>query len=207
MARSLAAQSLLAFSRNSTVLPKTRPNRDAPCTSPSAHSVCRAVRASSAEPNNGSRTPPTGCMSWHTFRCETGCADFPAPSMEQADALVSTGLLDAGLTTIHVDDCILRSQRPRPANALASTHPTRFPSGFKAARDYLRAGDISFGVYTAESTGTCDGWPGSRGYERSDVCRVGHRLFSSKLRGAETRRTTRRGTQRWVWPSRLRAAH
>jgi hypothetical protein len=42
-----------------------------------------------------SRTPPTGCMSWQTFRCETGCADFPAPYTEQADALVSTGLLDA----------------------------------------------------------------------------------------------------------------
>ena len=52
---------------------------------------------------------------------------------------MSTGLLDAGLTTIHVDGLHPRSQRPRLANALASTHPTRFPSGFKAARDYLRA--------------------------------------------------------------------
>jgi alpha-galactosidase len=48
---------------------------------------------------------------------------------------------------------------------LASAHPTRFPSGVKALGDYLHARDISFGVYTAESTGTCGGWTGSRGYE------------------------------------------
>ena len=45
----------------------------------------------------------------------------------------------------------------------------RFPSGFKALGDYLHARNISFGFYTAESTGTCGGYPASRGYEDIDA--------------------------------------
>ena len=45
----------------------------------------------------------------------------------------------------------------------------RFPSGFKALGDYLHARNISFGFYSAESTGTCGGYPASKGYEEIDA--------------------------------------
>ncbi len=88
--------------------------------------------------------------------------------MTSADALVSTGLAAAGYNEVHLDDCIISSQRDPTTNKLVAD-PDRFPSGFKALGDYIHARNLTFGFYTAISSSTCSGLPGSRGYEELDA--------------------------------------
>ena len=119
-----------------------------------------------AAPNKLARTPPMGWMSWQQFRCGTNCSAYPADCIserlykETADALKSTGLLAAGYNTVHLDDCIVAKQRDPSTNELVAD-PDRFPSGFKALGDYLHQEGVEFGFYTAMSTSTCGGYPGS----------------------------------------------
>ena len=134
-----------------------------------------ALFAVFAAPNKLSRTPPLGWMSWQAFRCDVDCADYPSECISetlyrgQADALVASGLAAAGYNTIHLDDCILdKAGRDNVTHELRAD-PVRFPSGFKALADYLHAKNLAFGFYTAESSTTCGGWPGSAGYEALDA--------------------------------------
>lgn len=126
--------------------------------------------------NTLSRTPPMGWMSLEIFRCETDCATFPDKCINealyrgQADALVSQGFLDAGYTGIHMDDCWERKQPPRdPLTGCLVGDPTRFPHGMKALGDYYHSKGAKYGLYTAESTTTCGGYPASAGYEALDA--------------------------------------
>jgi hypothetical protein len=119
------------------------------------------------------RTPPMGWMSWQAFRCGVDCEAYPDSCISeglyraQADALAASGLLAAGYNTIHLDDCIV--EKSRDASGRLVSDSARFPSGFRALGDYLHAKNISFGFYTAISTTTCGGYPGSRGYEAVDA--------------------------------------
>lgn len=116
-----------------------------------------------------------GWMSWQGFRCETNCAEYPENCIneqlyqKQADALVAGGFVEAGYSTIHLDDCIVDKMGRDPTTHELRADPERFPSGFKALGDYLHARNISFGFYSAESTGTCGGYPASKGYEEIDA--------------------------------------
>lgn len=128
-----------------------------------------------AAPNGLARTPPLGWMSWQSFRCDVDCAEYPDDCISeslyrgQADALVSSGLAAAGYNTIHLDDCILdKAGRDNVTHELRAD-AARFPSGFNALGDYLHARNISFGFYTAESSLTCGGFPGSAGFEELDA--------------------------------------
>ncbi len=127
-----------------------------------------------SRPNNLSRTPPMGFMSWMTFRCGTDCVANPTTCIsealyrEQADALVSGGFLAAGYDTIHLDDCIVAKQRNSTTQRLEAD-PIRFPSGFAALGSYLHDRGVKFGVYTAISSTTCGGYPGSKGFEQLDA--------------------------------------
>lgn len=128
----------------------------------------------SAAPNGLSRTPPAGWMSWQTFRCATNCTAAPNACISeqlyraQADALVSTGLAAAGFASVHLDDCIMAPARDPTTHELVAD-PTRFPSGFAALGEYIHSLNLTFAMYTAESTTTCAGLPGSRGYEALDA--------------------------------------
>lgn len=88
--------------------------------------------------------------------------------MQMGDALVSTGLAAVGFNSVHLDDCIMNTQRNPTTNELEAD-PIRFPSGFKALGDYLHNRNISFALYTASSTSTCGGYPASKGYETLDA--------------------------------------
>ena len=59
----------------------------------------------------------------------------------RADALVSGGFLAAGYKTISIDDCWEQTSPPRDAQGRLAPDPSRFPSGFKALADYVRALD------------------------------------------------------------------
>ncbi len=83
-----------------------------------------------------------------------------------ADAMVATDLRDAGSQYIVIDDCWQVSRDERGAIV---PDPQRFPSGMKALADYVHSKGLKFGLYSDAGARTCQGRPGSNGYEVEDA--------------------------------------
>jgi alpha-galactosidase len=107
-------------------------------------------------------TPPMGWNSWNKF----GCNVDENMIKQMADAMVATGMKDAGYTYINIDDCWHGDR-----DSLGFIHPDqkRFPSGMKALADYVHAKGLKLGIYSDAGSQTCGGRPGSRGYEFQDA--------------------------------------
>jgi alpha-galactosidase len=107
-------------------------------------------------------TPPMGWNSWNKFGCNVN-EDL---IRKIADAMVASGMKDAGYQYIVIDDC-WQVERDNNGNIVAD--PKHFPSGMKALADYVHAKGLKFGLYSDAGTKTCAGRPGSRGYEFQDA--------------------------------------
>jgi alpha-galactosidase len=107
-------------------------------------------------------TPPMGWNSWNKF----GCNVSESLIREAADALVSTGMRDAGYTYIVIDDCW---QVSRDAQGAIMADAQRFPAGIKAVADYVHSKGLKFGIYSDAGAKTCEGRPGSNGFEAEDA--------------------------------------
>lgn len=107
--------------------------------------------------------PPMGWNSWNRF----GCDIDENLIKSTADALVSTGLRDAGYTYVNIDDCWMASTRD--AQGRLQPHATRFPGGIKALADYVHARGLKLGIYESAGTATCQGLPGSLDHETVDA--------------------------------------
>jgi alpha-galactosidase len=83
-----------------------------------------------------------------------------------ADAMVSSGMKDAGYTYINIDDCWHGN---RDAQGFIQPDQMRFPSGIKALADYVHSKGLKLGIYSDGGARTCAGRPGSRGYEFPDA--------------------------------------
>src|SRR5690348_391332 len=107
-------------------------------------------------------TPPMGWNSWNKFGCDVS----EKLIRETADAMVRTGMRDAGYSYVNIDDC-WHGQR----DSLGFIHADakRFPSGIKALANYVHARGLKLGIYSDAGSKTCGGKPGSRGYERQDA--------------------------------------
>ena len=107
-------------------------------------------------------TPPMGWNSWNKFACDVS----EKMIRDVADAIVSSGMKDAGYEYIVIDDC-WHGQR----DSLGFIHPDplRFPSGIKALSDYVHSKGLKFGIYSDCGDKTCGGRPGSRGHEYQDA--------------------------------------
>ncbi|GAA3661611.1 alpha-galactosidase [Lentzea atacamensis] len=123
-----------------------------------------------AAPGSPAVTPPMGWNSWNSF----GCGITEAQVRQAADAMVSSGMRDAGYQYVVVDDCWFDPQRDSAGNLRA--HPTKFPSGMKALGDYIHARGLKFGIYQAPNEKTCaqgvgthPGSTGSKGHEVQDA--------------------------------------
>jgi alpha-galactosidase len=112
--------------------------------------------------NGLGRTPLLGFNSWNTFACSVN----ETLMMQTMDLFVSLGLRDAGYDTVSVDDCWAAS---RTADGQIVADPASFPSGMKALADYAHTRGLRFGLYSSNSPKTCDGRPGSFGYETIDA--------------------------------------
>jgi alpha-galactosidase len=112
--------------------------------------------------NGLAKTPPMGWNSWNKF----GCNVSEDLIKQMADAMVKTGMKDAGYQYIVIDDCWQVSRDP-DGNIVADAK--RFPSGMKALADYVHSLGLKFGLYSDAGTATCQGRPGSRGYEFQDA--------------------------------------
>lgn len=107
-------------------------------------------------------TPPMGWNSWNSFRCDVS----EQVIRETADAMVSSGMRDAGYEYIAIDDCW---QVSRGEHGRIQPDATKFPSGMKALADYIHSKGLKFGIYSDTGRHTCSGRPGSQGYEFQDA--------------------------------------
>ncbi len=103
-----------------------------------------------------------GWNSWNKFACNVS----EKLIKEMADAMVTSGMRDAGYIYLVIDDCW---QIDRDAQGNILPDPQRFPSGMKALADYIHSKGLKFGLYSDAGTLTCQKRPGSRGYEFQDA--------------------------------------
>ncbi|HZS47380.1 MAG TPA: alpha-galactosidase [Blastocatellia bacterium] len=120
------------------------------------------TRQTLALDNGVAKTPPMGWNSWNKF----GCNVSEDLIKEMADAMVTSGMKDAGYQYVVIDDC-WQISRDDQGNIIAD--PQRFPSGMKALADYVHSKGLKFGLYSDAGTLTCQKRPGSRGYEFQDA--------------------------------------
>ena len=99
--------------------------------------------------------PPMGWNSWNSF----GCGITEQIVRAQADALVSSGLRDAGYKYVIVDDCWAAPQRD--ASGRLQADPLRFPSGMAALGAYLHERGLLFGIYSGARDKTCTQYQGA----------------------------------------------
>ena len=107
-------------------------------------------------------TPPMGWNSWNKFACDVS----ERMLMEVADAMVESGMRDAGYTYIVVDDCW---HGERDSLGFIQASAGHFPHGIKAVTDYIHSKGLKFGIYSCAGNKTCAGKPASRGHEYQDA--------------------------------------
>ena len=108
-------------------------------------------------------TPPMGWNSWNTFTWNIS----EGLVKETADAMVASGLRDAGYEYVVIDDCW--SLRQRNEKGELAPDPEKFPHGMKALADYIHGKGLKFGMYSCCGTHTCAGYPGSFEHEFQDA--------------------------------------
>ncbi|GGH01581.1 hypothetical protein GCM10011586_16570 [Silvibacterium dinghuense] len=112
-------------------------------------------------PWNGlAKTPPMGWNSWNLFADKVDDATVRT----MADAMVSSGMRDAGYVYINIDDT-WEGVRDAQGN-IQSNH--KFPD-MKALADYVHSKGLKLGIYSSPGPRTCAGYPGSYGHEEQDA--------------------------------------
>ncbi|HEY4900115.1 MAG TPA: glycoside hydrolase family 27 protein [Terriglobales bacterium] len=111
-------------------------------------------------PNGLAKTPPMGWNSWNLF---AGRVDDKIVR-EMADALVSSGMRDAGYIYLNIDDTW---EGDRDANGVIQTN-NKFPD-MKALADYVHSKGLKFGIYSSPGPYTCAGYQGSYADEAQDA--------------------------------------
>lgn len=109
-----------------------------------------------------SQMPQMGWSSWNKFQ---GNIDEDIIK-SIADAMVSSGLKDAGYIYINIDDCW---HGKRDADGFIQADPKHFPHGIKALADYVHSRGLKLGIYSDAGSETCAGRPGSLGHEYQDA--------------------------------------
>jgi hypothetical protein len=109
-----------------------------------------AGRATSqAAPNNVVTSPPMGWASWNTFAAKINYNVIKA----QADAMVSSGLKDAGYQYVNIDEGWWQGTRDAAGNITVDT--AEWPGGMKAIADYIHGKGLKAGIYTDAGRDGC----------------------------------------------------
>ncbi len=95
-------------------------------------------------------SPSMGWNSWNALRCR-GLDESTV--VEMADALVSSGMREAGYEYLVIDDCWQAPRRRLDGRLVA--HPQRFPSGIEAIAQEVRRRGLKLGLYLAPGRRTC----------------------------------------------------
>ncbi len=123
--------------------------------------VC-IVAFNAPAPSQRAQTPPMGWNSWNHFRCNVSDSMIRG----EADAMVASGMREAGYRYIVIDDCW---QTSRDAHGAIDADSAQFPNGIKALADYVHSRGLEFGIYTDGGAQTCKGRPGTLGHEQQDA--------------------------------------
>ena len=105
-------------------------------------------------------TPPMGWNSWNHFHRTIDDKTVRA----QADAMVSTGMRDAGYIYVNIDDT-WEGERDAEGNIQTNS---KFPD-MKALSDYVHSKGLKLGIYSSPGAKTCAGYEGSLGHEEQDA--------------------------------------
>lgn len=121
-----------------------------------------SLRYNSSAQKQLAPTPPLGFMTWNYF----GLNISEAAVRSLADAMVETGLRDAGYNYIFIDDG-WQGGRDNKNNIIPD--PNKFPSGMKALCDYVHSKGMKIGIYSDAAPLTCGGYTASLGFEEQDA--------------------------------------
>ncbi len=95
-------------------------------------------------------TPPMGWNSWNIFHENINERQI----REIADAMISSGLRDAGYVYVNLDDKWMDDDgRDAMGNLVADD--VRFPSGIRALADYMHERGLKLGIYGDRGNETC----------------------------------------------------
>jgi len=106
------------------------------------------------------KTPPMGWNSWNHFARKVTEQDVK----NAADALVSSGMRDAGYIYVNIDDTW---EGKRDTSGMLHANE-KFPD-MKGLGDYLHARGLKFGIYSSPGPQTCARFAGSYGHEQQDA--------------------------------------
>jgi len=112
--------------------------------------------------NGLGRTPAMGYNTWNDFRCNISAQDIK----DAAQAIIDQNLHTYGYQYVNMDDCWAAG---RYENGTVYPDPETFPNGVKDVADFVHSLGLKFGIYTDRGTETCQGRPGSYGYETIDA--------------------------------------
>ena len=100
-------------------------------------------------------TPPMGWNDWAHYQC-----NFTGQTiLDNARALVTTGLAARGYNTVTIDDCWMAKTRDAEGNLQADAE--RFPHNMKPVADAIHAMGLKFGIYEDAGSETCGKFAGS----------------------------------------------
>jgi alpha-galactosidase len=149
----------------------TRRRPDAPLAEMTAHKTAPREGAMPARieppalhkvPSNGlAKTPPMGWNSWNKFSSKVDDASVRG----MADAIVTSGMRDAGYIYINIDDTWEGAERDAKGNIQANS---KFPD-MKALADYVHSKGLKLGIYSSPGPNTCAGYEGTYGHEEQDA--------------------------------------
>ena len=120
-----------------------------------------SLPAPAAVRSNGlAKTPPMGWNSWNKFAGKVS----DKVVREIADAMVKTGMKDAGYVYVNIDDTW---EGTRDAKGNITTN-SKFPN-MKALSDYVHSKGLKLGIYSSPGPRTCAGYEGSFQHEEQDA--------------------------------------
>jgi alpha-galactosidase len=113
-----------------------------------------------AEQQKLAAAPPMGWNSWNHFHRQIDDATVRA----QADAMVVSGMRDAGYVYVNIDDTW---EGERDAQGFIHAN-SKFPD-MKALADYVHSKGLKLGIYSSPGPKTCAKYEGSFGHEEQDA--------------------------------------
>jgi alpha-galactosidase len=116
------------------------------CASLALTLLCHICPAAKAQATELAATPPMGWNSWNHFAEKITDADVRAA----ADAMVASGMKDAGYSYVNVDDS-WQGERDSQGNIHSNS---KFPD-MKALGGYVHSKGLRFGIYSSPGPKTC----------------------------------------------------
>jgi alpha-galactosidase len=112
------------------------------------------------KPNGLAKTPPMGWNSWNKFAAKIDDKTI----REVADAMVTSGMKDAGYLYVNIDDT-WEGKRDEKGNILTNG---KFPD-MKALSDYVHSKGLKIGIYSGPGRTTCQGLEATYMHEEQDA--------------------------------------